>query len=227
MRITLTLLTLVFSCNLIHAQINLKAAYRLVITDPTVFNGILQEHNRIIRDDQAINYSKEFQDLKLMNGFDLGLRYKVPGVAFEAGWGNTRRQLRADGQKLTGNSFENTITTTINSVSAGVFPTFGPLSFGGTISYNYLKIKTEFEEPGIGTTLKDNAWSSRFSLSYNFKSKGMIGVAIRPYVEFYWSEYDISKLNQSINDPEPPPTSPFKETFASWGISFIVYNGPQ
>ncbi len=227
MRVILTIFTLVSFCNLAQTQINLRASYRLVLTDPTTFNSILQEHNRIIREDPIFSYSKEFQDLKLMNGFDMGLRYKVPGVSFEGGWGNRRRQLRADGKRLNGSSFENTITTTINTISAGIFPTFGPISFGGTIDYNYLKIKTEFEQPGIGTTLKDKAWSSKFSISYNFNSRGMIGVTIRPYIDVFWSEYDITDFNQAINDPEPPPASPLKETFASWGISFIVYNGPQ
>jgi hypothetical protein len=227
MRVILTFVTLVFACSFAQAQVNFKAAYRLVLTDPTTFNSILQEHNSIIREDPLFNYSTEFKDLKVMNGFDLGLRYKVPGVAFEGGWGNRRRQIRADGKRLSGSSFENTITTTINTISAGLFPSFGPISIGGTIDYNYLKIKTEFEQPGIGTTLKDNTWSSKFSISFNFKSKGMIGVVIRPYVDIFWSEYDITEFNQAINDPEPPPASPLKETFASWGISFIVFNGPQ
>jgi hypothetical protein len=227
MRRFLTLVILVFSCGLSHAQINFKAAYRLVVTDPTTFNIIIKEHNQTIEEDPIFKYSKEFPDLKIMNGFDLGFRYKVPGVSFELGWGNRRRQLRADGKRLNGSSYENKITTTINTVSAGIFPTFGPVSFGGTIDYNYLKIKTEFEQPGLGASLKDNTWSSKLSISYNFKSSGAIGVTIRPYIDIFWSEYDITEFSEDINPTSPAPESPLKETFKSWGISFIIYNGPQ
>ena len=233
MRLTLTLLILAFTCSLAHGQINLKAAYRLVITDPTTFNGIIQEHNESIRLDTNMFYTNEFKDLKVMNGFDMGLRYKVSTVAVEVGWMHKRRQLRADGRRINGNSFQNKITTSMNSISAGLFPTFGPVSIGGTVEYNYLKIKNDFEEPSYygdgtaGSTFKDQAWSSHFSVSYNFSNGGVLGVTIRPYIDIYWSEFDLTDFNQALNNPDSPPDSPLKETFASWGISFILYNGPQ
>jgi|GEM_PF-2608061 len=233
MRITLALLVLVFTCTLTHAQVNLKAGYRLAITDPTTFNSIIQEHNSIIREDPLVNYASEFEDIKLMNGFDMGLRYIVSTVAIEAGWMHKRRQLRGDGRRLNGNSFENKISVSMNSISAGFFPTFGPVSIGGTIDYNYLKIKNDFEEPSfygdpsLGSIFNDEAWSSHFSVSYNFSNGGVFGMTIRPYIDIYWSEFDLTQFNQALNNPEPPPGKPLKETFASWGFSIILYNGPQ
>lgn len=233
MRITLTLLLLAFSCSLAEAQVNTKAGYRLVITNPETFNSIIQTHNEAIRQDSFMNYSDEFGDLKLMNGFDMGLRYMASTVAIEVGWMHKRRQLRGDGRRVNGNSFQNKITTTMNSISAGLFPTFGPVSIGGTVEYNYLKIKNDFEEPTYygdpskGSIFKDQVWSSHFSVSYNFSNGGVIGVTIRPYIDVYWSEFDLTDFNQALNAPTDPPDSPLKETFASWGISFILYNGPQ
>ena len=234
MRITLTLLMLVFSCSSALAQVNVKAAYRLVITDPATFNSIIETHNqRVIQDSTKLKYSSEFEEMKLMNGFDMGVRYLTSTLAVEVGWMHKRRQLRAEGRRVNGNLFENKITTSMNSISAGLFPTFGSVSIGGTVEYNYLKIKNDFEEPSLygdiskGSIFKDEAWSSHFSVSYNFSNGGAIGVTIRPYIDIYWSEFDLTDFNQGLNGDSSPSEDPLKETFASWGISFILYNGPQ
>ncbi len=236
MRITLALLALLFMSSSVHAQVNLKAAYRLAFTDPTTFNSILQEHNSIVEEDDFMEYTTEFKDLKVMNGFELGLRYKFSAVAFEVGWMNKRRGLRAEGRRVSnGNSFRNSITTSINTLSAGLYSFFGPISIGGTIDYNYLKIKSDFEETpsdftksSFITTDKDEAWSSQFSISYDFSNGGLLGVTIRPYVDVYWSEFDLTGFNKTINNRDPKPFEPsLKETFATWGISFILYNGQQ
>ena len=125
-----------------------------------------------------------------------------------------------------GKAFENKITTSINTYSAGLYPTFGPVSIGATVDYNRLKIKSKFEETQRDINEnKDGAWSSRFSISYDFSNGGTLGFLIRPYVQVYWNKYDITEFNNFVNNIEP--AEPNKEDFASWGFSFIIYNGEQ
>lgn len=223
-------------CTTAEAQLNFYAGYRLGFTNPEAFNAIVEEHNAAVKSDPIIGYRDTigFDELRYLNGVDLGISYGFAGGRVQFGWMNKRKQIRADGQRIGSSSqFENRITTTINNLNIGYYPTFGPVYLGATLDYNFLRIKTDFEEVGQlgvpGTQeAYSNAWSSHFSFGYDLSNGGNIGLKIEPYIQLYWSDYDLGNFYKiATGDESANPEIETKEQFATFGISFIVYNGPQ
>ncbi len=116
-------------CSATDAQLNFYAGYRLGFTSPDNFNAIVTQHDSLVNEDPLIEYRDTlgFGELRYLNGVDLGLSYAFPGGRVQFGWMNKRKQLRSEGARLGGNSsgsFENRITTTINNLNFGYYPTF-------------------------------------------------------------------------------------------------------
>lgn len=221
---------LLFACQL-YGQWNMKAGYRFGITDPAVFNDIIHNYNSSV----DINFYNEggFKDLTFFHGADLGVSFRGDNIGLEIGWIHKRRQLRAEGSYAnSSNNYRNRITTSINSASAGLVSYFGQFRVGGTIDYNEMKIKGDFERrqnelaPKVFKD-KSHAWSSHFSVGYTFKTSSVIALSIQPYVQIYWNDYSLDAFDDLLNLDNPTEPRPLKEKFGAFGIAFIIYNGPQ
>ena len=224
---------LVFTCMSVEAQFNFTAGYRLAFTNPEVFNQIIEEHNSLVENNEDIKYREDgFKEIRYLNGVDVGMRYVLDGVIFNASWRNKRNSIHADGQYLNSNGdFINRITLSIHEITAGIEPTIGKVSFGATLGYNWLKLKTRFEEDLTGGRGFDgkhggNTWSSHFSFSFNLSNQGKIGVTIQPYAHVYWGEFDLTGFNNEINN-QSLDAGTLKDKFNTFGIAFIINNGRQ
>ena len=227
MRFLLTAGILVATCSIAVAQLNFKAGYRANFTNPEAFNQILADYDPS-EFDEAVDYEvrRNFGELGYLHGFDLGFRHSFENVGFEASWMQKRRQLRQELSISPGPSntvFTNYMSTVINIASVGMITYIGPVGLEATIDYNAHKFKGDFSAPVSSFQFKDEAWSSHFSLNYDFPSKSVISMSIQPFVQVYWSSVNLSELDQLLNPTNSPRT--ILEKFNSFGIAFIIYNG--
>ena len=196
--------------------------YRLGIVDAPIHDAIVDQHNLLID-----GYSTIFRPLKSMHGFELGVRQRNRNVSFELGWKLQRNMQKATGFLSSGDPYENQLTYEFQAISGGVFGHLGPVSVGGTLDYNFMRIKLNFYEPDLDNAIKDNLFSSDFVLTYTFPSDGVVSLALQPYVRVNWGQYDITPLYEVLTNTVPEDPSRMHENFATYGFSIIVYNGYQ
>ncbi|MDX1477401.1 MAG: hypothetical protein R3301_06815 [Saprospiraceae bacterium] len=204
------------------AQFNLKVGYRLGILDAPVHDAIIQQHN-LLND----SYSTIFRPLKSLHGFELGVRQRNRNVSYEFGWKLQRNMQKATGNFIDGTPYENQLTYEFQAISTGLYGHLGPVSIGGSLDYNFLRIKQNFVEPDQDDSMKDNLFSSDFSLTYTFPSDGVVTLALQPYFRVNWGQYDITPLYESLTNSVAEGPRPMREKFAMYGFSVIVYNGYQ
>ena len=222
LRIVSVVVVVFLSLNALQGQVNVFAGYRTSFTKPETFNAIIEAHNDAF---DLVDYS--ISEIKYLHGVDLGLRYSFRSGAVQTGWINRRKQVRSDVPQFT-----NRVSTSINTFNVGYYPTFGNFSFGATADYNLLRIKNELERRGgipdpskdLQNPMKSDAWSSHFSIGYEFSNGGYFSLKIEPYIQVYWDDYNIAELSAGI---APDYSGSTREEFMTFGISFIVYNGPR
>ena len=221
-RLSITLVLamgLIYSNNTI-AQLNFKVGYGLGFVDAPVNDAIIALHNA-----SQDGYSVPFEPLNMLHGFEMAFRQRYNNVSLETGWKIQRNMLKAEGEDAGGSVYENQITYNMQAISAGFYQHFGQLSFGGTIDYNWLRMKWVFAQPELDDQLKDKLFSSDFSFRYTFRTQGVVALSFQPFVRVHWGHYDISALDNAIN--EHTSTEPLLENFYSYGITLVMYNGRQ
>ena len=222
LRIVSVIVVVFLSFSAAQGQFNVYMGYRTSFTNPETFNSIIEAHNDAF---DIADYS--IREIKYLHGVDLGLRYSFRSGAVQAGWINRRKQVRSDVPQFT-----NRVSTSINTFNFGYYPTFGNFSLGATADYNLLRIKNELERRGgiptppkdVQNPMKGDAWSSHFSIGYEFSNDGYFSLKIEPYIQVYWDDYNLADLSAAI---APDYSGSTREEFMTFGVSFIVYNGPR
>ena len=205
----------------LEAQLNVKIGYDLSVLDPTANNAIIARNN------EKETYQSEFSSLSLFNGLQTGIRYKFDVVALEFTYGMKIKGLRAEGTNLgSGQNIENRLGYAFQRFSGGLESLFGTFGLGATIDYNIQGIKSTFEGEGSSGKLKNNSWGNTVFLSLNFEGSGNTSLSIKPFAQFFWSDWDLSTFDAQING-EAQLGITQNERFTNFGISLIFYNGPQ
>lgn len=205
-----------------HAQLNLSVHYSTGLTQP-------KTHQKIIDRFHQSNpwLQTTFKDIRWVNGYGLGLRYKFDRLAFDFKWENLIDRISASGTNPVGDvAFKQTLFLKLSSYSFGIESFFTEkLSIHASYDFNKVRYRTELS--GVEDKfelMNDWGMGSTFSIGYNFIGSGLMHVSVRPYIHLSWTNHDLSALDASLN-PSAPEDLELEEEFLNFGLKLIFYNG--
>lgn len=201
------------------SQVNIKIGYGANWLNPEVHNSIYSEYN------SAHPWlDNELQDLKFLQGLQLGLRYRTDyDVALELTWANYFKRNISTGTDPADNaSFYRRVSYNMNEVGLGLEYIFGSIGLGTSINGDFLRTGIRRTEGGNTRTLSnDLALSSSILISIHSGKSGLLSATIRPYVKIPWTSFDFSSLNTELNGTSQNLT----DDFMTFGVSLIFFNG--
>jgi hypothetical protein len=208
----------------IYAQFNIKVGYN--------GNYANLEKTTSIFDRFSSEYTSENQELKSINffhGIEFGARYKLSkNFGFDFGLSATNGKSKAsDLTPLSSELSEIEWKISQNSIYIGLENYFGIFGYGASIGYQKLKYKnkTNLISEDI-EVLNQNALNSRFYLIFEFASNKN-AFSFRPFVSINWQSYNVYNIELTSFPDSNLMSTDFKEDFMVYGISFMIYNGPQ
>ncbi len=216
-------LCLVFSFYSVFAQLNLSVGYTSGSVSPEGLDEVLDHYN-----DERPWLRNQMSHVNWLNGYSIGLRYKIDRVAFDFKWENQINRSNANGiDPSTDSEFEQTLFFKLSSFGVGLESFLNEkISLHGNFEFNKFRVRTETTDFSERFVLLNN-WStgSTFSAGYNFVGSNLVHVSIRPYVTFGWTNHPLDDLNRNLN-PDAPVINNIEEEFMNFGLKIIFYNGP-
>jgi hypothetical protein len=222
--------TLLLCCALLaKAQFNFKIGY-----DPTYIN--LDKVNFVSKNlnEKAPVLDKKLQNVKFMNGIEVGLRYRINNIALEGGWCTrfvTRNQVfYTDASKETKKTqFFNANTQTYN---LGATLSFGKYGFGATVDRNFLNFTEKDAEQSKRLKVFDKSLrynSTTFFLQREGQLSDVLSFVVRPYVQLPTRAMVNIKSFQTAFAPQSTVENPdgYEQNMTMLGIKFIFFNGEQ
>jgi len=201
-------------------QLNLSVLYSSSYTQPETHQSIIDQFN-----ESNPGLTRQFEDIRFLNGYGLGLRYKVDRIAFNTRWENQIDRLRADGRDNNNAAFEQTLFFKLTTFSFGIESFFSEqFSIHGSFEFNNARYRSELNDSDKFDLANDWATGSTFSIGYNFVGGNLMHVSIRPFLHISWTNHDLTDLHEALN-PGLPVDTELEEEFLNFGIKLIFYNG--
>lgn len=214
---------LAFSFYSAFAQLNLSVGYTVGLVSPEGLDRVLNQYN-----DERPWLRNQLSDVNFLNGYSIGLRYKIDRIAFDFKWENQINRTTANGlDPITDTEFEQTLFFKISTFGIGLESFLNEkISVHGNFEFNKFRVRTEITNVTDRFELLNN-WStgSTFSAGYNFVGSKLVHVSIRPYVTFGWTNHPLDDLNRNLN-PDGAVVNGIEEEFMNFGLKVIFYNGP-
>ena len=222
----LVMLTLAYSASL-SAQWNIKVGYAGGFMKAPVLNNVIDNFNN-----KYNTFEDKMDPFRSIHGLEIGLRYRLNSVGFEASWNSMSSKSDFIG-KLPGSNvnFQDRWFMSMTEYSFGLENYIGDFGYGASLGYRTFRMKTDI----TGSTRKkrlvadEPGFSSKFYLLYQVPGN-KVGIAFKPYVQFPLQEIDISDFDQDLNvqfDDGYNAAKPQLEKFFMYGISIVLYNGKQ
>ena len=207
----------------IRDRLNLNVGYTVGLVSPAGLDSVLDQYN-----DERPWLRNQLSEVNFLNGYSIGLRYKIDKVAFDFKWENQINRTTANGiDPITDSEFEQTLFFKISSFGLGLesFLT-EKISLHGNFEFNKFRVRSEITDITDRFEVLNN-WStgSTFSAGYNFVGSNLVHVSIRPYVTFGWTNHPLDDLNRNLN-PDSAVIDGIDEEFMNFGLKVIFYNGP-
>jgi len=215
------------------AQFNVRIGYSLGFVSPETNNSIIQLHNT-----QRAMFFDQYtpaEDLNLMYGISLGLRYKLDLGSLELHWESISRTLASTGRTrpeppLPTTSLTQEIQYSLNMLMLTYETNFNRIGIGSSIGKNFLGIKEILSNSKDKPSFLDNDsgqdsnhFIARFHIAFNFYGNSTVAFAIKPFIQFAVTNSDLTPLADNLG----VSTNNTKEGFPMWGLSFAFYNGRQ
>jgi len=204
------------------AQLNLSVNVTSGRTSPLGLDNVLDRFN-----ESRPWLQSELGEVDWLNGYGIGLRYKIDRIAFNFNWENQVNRTSASGRDPNTNSaFEQSLFFKISTFGFGIESFLSErFSLHGSFEFNRFRVRGEVTGLNDRFDLLNN-WTtgSTFSIGYNFVGRGLVHVSIRPYLTVSWDEHSLDALDEGIN-PDLPRTDPINEEFLNYGLKVIFYNG--
>jgi hypothetical protein len=203
----------------LFSQLNIKAGYNLSYQSLGELNEILSDHNSF-----RTWYEDKMGPLHIFHGYQLGVRYRLDDVGFEITYANHLNKTFASGMIEENVEATNSVNFSLNSTSIGIEHYLDDIGIGGTIDRNIFlaKAKLDTDEERL-EVLREPGWSSQFYFIYSPKTRNNIGISIKPYAQVHWTKYNLSELENHLNNINIHPP----ERIITFGLQIIFYNGPK
>lgn len=217
--ITFSLLILAFQT---QAQFNFGVGYSLGYLNPENDQAITNAFN-----EDRPWLEDEIEPINSIQGIHLSLRYRLDFVALDFAFRNKFRTKKSNGiDPSTSATFQRNLTHRFISYSLGIESFVGKFSYGGSIELENFAIRTEVTGiDGDFSIFKKYGLGSHLFVSFNLDAGDTLDFSIRPYVHVPWQRYNITSVNQELN--EGLASNRIEDNYLNFGIMFIFYNGSK
>ena len=227
-----TILIIVFLDQTAYTQINIKVGYTGGFTKAPVLNKIVNDFNQsFISKNTNGRLDDVLDEVRSLHGLEIGLRYRLNSVGFEASWCSISDKSDVFGVLDDKTNFSDKWYTSLTEFSLGLENYFGKFGYGASIGYRTARIKTDIAGAPRKKRLVTNESGLAPKLYLIFQFPGdKVGIAFKPYVQFPINKLDVSSFDQELNaqlDKNYIAVSPQDEKFLIYGISIVLYNGKQ
>jgi hypothetical protein len=215
------LLCTVFSA---YAQFNIKVGYNGNYANLEKTADIINRYSA-----NFPNKSQVLKPIRIYHGIEIGTRYKFnENLGFDFGISSAKGKSEVTGLfSLSSELIETEWKSSLNSLYIGLESLFESYGFGATIGYQQLTYKNK---PNLNSDnieiLKQRALNSRFNLIFEFTSL-QNAFSFRPFVSINWQPYNVYNVELALFPDSQLPASDFNEELMVFGISLLIYNGPQ
>ncbi len=210
------------------AQFHFKIAYDGGYFNPDKINTILSTYNT--QNDLAIS---KFKPVRMTNGLEVGVRYKMDFLAIEGSWvvasSPKRQEVWTDAsrkdKKFQSLNFSN------QNFNTGLSFHFGKIGFGAAYGFNYFNVSRKFNQDSkrnkiLAKSLQYN--SINFFLNYEGKMNNSMSFALRPYFQLPLGTVDLTEIQKGIM---PNTGNLFadgnEQNMTMMGLKLIFFNGRQ
>lgn len=178
----------------------------------------------MIADD--VDLSIPMSGLNFINGVNLGVRYLLgENGGFEFSYEGLSRSRIAVGENSDGSLFQEEIFYSFRQYMVGYQSINGNIGIGTSIGLNNFRVRQEIATSDFKLTFLDqNQFTARVNLSYYLKSNNTVSLAFQPYVQFPIGSFDLNELAERLDLPTSPS---FNDSFFSYGLTIVFYNGRQ
>ena len=163
--------------------------------------------------------------LNFLHGIQVGVRYKFKSMGIELDYESI-----SGSSSAIGDAVNQDLNMNSNGYSLGLENYFGVWGYGGTISYGTTKFDVNI--PGSSEKellLSEDRWSSKFYILLGIKSR-TVGLTLKPYYQIPWgNEINLGNVQDRLitNESLKIPVDQLNTSFDTFGLTIILYNGPQ
>ena len=214
-----------------YNQLNIKIGYNGGHSSAPAMNGIITQFNNDFVSKYGGKMESPLDEVKLMNGLEIGARYRMGSVGFELTWNSMSDINDVYGVLSSGTKFQSKWFTSLTQYALGIENYIGNFGYGASLGYRTAKIKSAIDgaKRKRSNIVTDSGLVSKFYLLYQFPSN-VVALAIKPYIEVPLKDIDIRNFDQELFyriDPSYNSPKPINERYMLYGISIVLYNGPQ
>ena len=219
----LLFLIFIFCTSYSFAQLNIKVGYGISYVNAETDNAIIQRYN-----EQFSFLDNPMDELRFLNNFIVGLRYRIDNIAIEANFENRFKTLESTGiDPISNNNFDRDLLFKNVSYSIGLESYLTKnIGLGVSINWDHLRYRTKTQNSDRYEILRDNGFSSEVHLSLNLQGSDIITLSIQPYAQIPWTKMFLADLEREINpDVSALIDADYSADYMNFGVKFIFYNG--
>ncbi len=208
----------------VYAQFNIKVGYNGNYANLQKTTDIFNRYSS-----KFTSQNQELKPINFYHGIEFGARYKLSkNLGFDFGLSATKGKSKASDLSLISSELkENEWKISQNSLYIGLENYFGFFGYGATIGYQQLKYKNKTNLiTKDNEVLNQNVLNSRFCLIFEFASDKN-AFSFRPFVSINWQSYNVHNIELTLFPDSNLTSTDFNEDLMVYGISFMIYNGPQ
>ena len=222
MRFILFILFGIFLSTSLSAQFNIKVGYQYALTKPTTHNKIIDQINA---NNSSFDNYNELKSLKSFHGVTFGPRYRAGFVGLNLDWAPKFQVIEFDGiNPITDVSEFRKLYYRLDSYSLGVEFFIKQFSFGASYDWNRLRVRTEnTERTDRHAIFNDKSTSSHFFVSLNVYGNENLTIALQPYVQIPWTNFDLTDLENDLNTGVN--LNDYEDGFMNYGLRLVFQNG--
>ena len=214
-----------------YNQLNIKIGYTGGYVRASAMNDIVSRFNQDFESKYGGKLDDPLDKIKFLNGLEVGARYRLGSVGFELSWNSMSDRSDAYGGLSSGTRLQTKWFTSLTQYALGIENYFGNFGYGASFGYRTVRIKTAIEgtqrkKSGI---LSESGLTSKFYLLYQFPGQ-VVALAFKPYIEIPLKNTDITNFDRELfyrMDISYTPAQQTFERYMMYGISIVLYNGPQ
>ncbi len=214
-----------------YTQFNIKIGYNGGLVQATGMNEVISRFNQDFESKYGGKLDDPLDNIKFLNGIEVGARYRLGSVGFELSWNSMSDRSDAFGSLSSGSRLQTKWFTSLTQYALGIENYIGNFGYGASFGYRTARIKTAIDgtQRKKSDILSESGMTSKFYLLFQFPGQ-VVALAFKPYIEIPLKNTDITKFDRELfyrMDASYTPTQQTFERFMVYGISVLLYNGPQ
>ena len=204
-----------------NGQLNIKMGYTMNYGQNEVNNKLFDNYNK-----NNLWLSEEFKPLRFLNGIQAGIRYKQEFVGIDVYYERIFGDRGSSGINLEGVAKTNELKYAFSRFGIGLELYNKYFGVGANTYYETLSIKSQITElESDQKIVSDGNFGNKLYLIFNSIGNDRVSVSLQPYAMLPWTSSNLFNLETHLRIPSNLIT--YNQSNFQYGISLILYNGPQ